>query len=1157
MDDCFIHLKIRLHEMTTNTISNTLMTSRILNWGLIVITSIVMLAFVPRQFDVIAPYAAQLSVYLLLTALTLFLGIRLSESELSPAHAFGIMAFLSLPVDIYPATLWAIFIGGLIGGGMLVYRARRQVINAHRNMTSPVYALLVTTRLTLSFFIASQAYLLTGNTVPLNLLLDITLVQTVLSVVAFALVYIAIYLLIFVIELIVNHYPVQAIFDENKWHILTIMIVPAPFAVLGAEVVSANSASATTFFILVSSLLTVVLGMYALGRSEHQMRKQVEELRSLSAVTQAMRSNLDLPTLLKTIYLQVANILKIENFFIALYDSDDTQLEYRLVMSSGEQRAALPEDHSSLVNHVIETQTILSLESQVTERARALNLQAPQAMITSWCGIPLLAGGRIMGVMAVFTRDPNHHLLPEDIRLLNVIAASSSIAIENARLYQQKSDRAERLNILNNVSALLTGTLSPDEVLDTIISSASTVADATAVAVHLYEDESSTAPVLAGSAGLSDTYTSEVPQPLLVKDGQQLTNLSQPIVIVGAQQDPRTVHLHETMRRESKNALVELPLMVGTQALGILVLFFNDVQHFSGEHIELMRTFASQAAQAINNAQRFTTTDKALERRVEQLFALAALGRLLNATLSPQQMFDVVMSYATDATKAEFGALVIQSENGTPQATVQRGYVDAQFEDSEVLKMGTHGHVMKAGQLVRVDDITQETSYKPFAPQARSMLVTPLTHVNGSIGTIILESDRPNAFSEEDGHFIAQIANQAAIALNNLQLFQRIREARDRLQVILDAMEEAIILINSTGEIVMANPRISLIGLKHKNLLQQQVNTLLADTDMLFLERLGFHKPDLLLQIIDDLKTPGQWTEIEPHTYSTQGEHGLLYIRRHIIPIRGEQGHVIGALLVFYNRTEEHELARAQEDLSRMIVHDMRSPLTAVTTSLRLLRDLTPPENDLWPVVDKTTDASRRALRKLLARVDSLLDISKMESGTLSIEQEPAELATLADSVCVELSPLAHEIQVKLSSDIEANLPFLNIDTDKVERVLLNLVDNALKYTAYETEVQIRAGRQQVNGSGQDPKMILVEVIDQGPGIPDDYKEHLFDRYVQIEGRRKVRRGVGLGLTFCKMVAEAHGGRMWIEDNPTGGSIFKFTLPIADLTRLPDDDDFD
>jgi signal transduction histidine kinase len=110
----------------------------------------------------------------------------------------------------------------------------------------------------------------------------------------------------------------------------------------------------------------------------------------------------------------------------------------------------------------------------------------------------------------------------------------------------------------------------------------------------------------------------------------------------------------------------------------------------------------------------------------------------------------------------------------------------------------------------------------------------------------------------------------------------------------------------------------------------------------------------------------------------------------------------------------------------------------------------------------------------------------------------------------------------------------------------MNLVDNALKYTP-------AGGNVTVHASLADDDKLQVEVSDTGPGIPDAYKERLFDHFVQVEGRERVRRGVGLGLTFCRLVVTAHGGRIWIEDNPGGGSVFVFTLPLVPTEVLEDE----
>jgi two-component system, NtrC family, sensor histidine kinase KinB len=248
-------------------------------------------------------------------------------------------------------------------------------------------------------------------------------------------------------------------------------------------------------------------------------------------------------------------------------------------------------------------------------------------------------------------------------------------------------------------------------------------------------------------------------------------------------------------------------------------------------------------------------------------------------------------------------------------------------------------------------------------------------------------------------------------------------------------------------------------------------------------------------------------------------------------------------LLVFYDETEEARLNKTREEFSQMLIHDLRSPLTSVTTSLKLLTDVVPKDDPVRGIVETTVDAGRSAIRKLLGRVDSLLDVSKMEQGFMSVDAKPTELATLVDNVCVELSPMAQDLGVVIRSDLRADLPLLEIDADKTERVLLNLVDNALKFSPADSTVIVRAHEPGAEGAA--PGFVRIDVVDSGPGVADEYKMMLFDRYVQIRGRKGARRGTGLGLTFCRLVAETHGGRIWIDDNPTGGSIFSFTLPVA------------
>jgi signal transduction histidine kinase len=268
-----------------------------------------------------------------------------------------------------------------------------------------------------------------------------------------------------------------------------------------------------------------------------------------------------------------------------------------------------------------------------------------------------------------------------------------------------------------------------------------------------------------------------------------------------------------------------------------------------------------------------------------------------------------------------------------------------------------------------------------------------------------------------------------------------------------------------------------------------------------------------------------------------------LFIRRQIVPVSDASGRVTSVVLIFLDVTEARELRQTQDEVFSMIVHDLRSPLTGVSASLRLMQDIAQPDDPLGKVVLQTTEISSRALRKLLNLVNSLLDVARMENGVTSLEREPCEIVGIINNVLDELQPLAREMDVQLVNRSHKQLPALDIDREKVERVLYNLLDNAIKFTPGRADVVISAALADENGAPS--KFVCVSVVDQGPGIPMAYRETLFDRFQQIEGRYARRRGSGLGLTYCKLAVEAHGGKIWIEDNPDGGSIFSFTLPMA------------
>ena len=234
---------------------------------------------------------------------------------------------------------------------------------------------------------------------------------------------------------------------------------------------------------------------------------------------------------------------------------------------------------------------------------------------------------------------------------------------------------------------------------------------------------------------------------------------------------------------------------------------------------------------------------------------------------------------------------------------------------------------------------------------------------------------------------------------------------------------------------------------------------------------------------------------------------------------------------------KEHveELLRLREELADMIVHDLRNPLGVIFSVLELL------ENELASegkseYLDSLMETMGRSVLRMQRLVGTLLDIARLEEGGMMLHHVPLDMAALVEDVVAEERPLAGNHGVTLESLLHVDLPPVLADRDVLQRVLVNLVDNALKFTPGGGHVWVKAHPQ----AGE----VWVEVVDTGPGIPPGEQKRIFEKFTHVRGRKESGRGLGLGLTFCRMAVEAHDGRIWVEDGPQGeGSSFVFALP--------------
>jgi signal transduction histidine kinase len=229
------------------------------------------------------------------------------------------------------------------------------------------------------------------------------------------------------------------------------------------------------------------------------------------------------------------------------------------------------------------------------------------------------------------------------------------------------------------------------------------------------------------------------------------------------------------------------------------------------------------------------------------------------------------------------------------------------------------------------------------------------------------------------------------------------------------------------------------------------------------------------------------------------------------------------------------ELSRLRQEMTDLIVHDLRNPLSSMLGAIKVLQLLMRKHDS--PDTQELFDIALGSAGRMQRLVDSMLEVSRMESGEAELNLRPVNLAELVNRITHDvLRP--HSREVTYALDIPAEVPTIQADQDRLERVLANLLDNAVKHSPTGSQVVV----QMKNLSDS----VEISVTDSGSGVPVEERERIFERFAQVVGEKRKQRGFGLGLSFCKLTVEAHGGRIWVEPSRQGtGSRFAFILPVS------------
>ena len=257
-----------------------------------------------------------------------------------------------------------------------------------------------------------------------------------------------------------------------------------------------------------------------------------------------------------------------------------------------------------------------------------------------------------------------------------------------------------------------------------------------------------------------------------------------------------------------------------------------------------------------------------------------------------------------------------------------------------------------------------------------------------------------------------------------------------------------------------------------------------------------------------------------------------IWVNASAAPIRGPDGRLLGAVAVLSDITQLHQLERSREEFVSLISHDLRQPLTVITGTSQWLQHRLAAAG-----LEREATTAERMLksgRRMAAMIQDLVESTRLEAGKLEMRREPTDLLRLLLDLTGRVG--TPEDQARLRLEVPDPLPPVLADQGRIERAIVNLATNALKYSPRERPVVIRAS------AGE--RAVTVAVADQGIGIAAEDIPRIFERYYRAE-TGQATEGLGLGLYITRLIVEAHGGKLWVESQLGVGSTFSFTLPLA------------
>ncbi len=453
------------------------------------------------------------------------------------------------------------------------------------------------------------------------------------------------------------------------------------------------------------------------------------------------------------------------------------------------------------------------------------------------------------------------------------------------------------------------------------------------------------------------------------------------------------------------------------------------------------------------------------------------------------------------------------------------------FHDSQPLKINNGDNLLSQTVAELPAGISTQTGW-----QQNDLLIVSLVTRNKILGYLLVHDpvDRLKPTVEKIIP-LEYYANQAAVAVENADLYDKLRTSQEKYRSLAETMSLGLVTCDTAGKIVYVNPAFcDLLNYEEEEIISQPLANYFSKKSQESLK-------NIFDQLLD--KKSNEDTRLENMEFTVMSQDNeAIPVSVFAFPFF-ERSKKTGFFLILNDLRMIKRLERMKADFNSMVVHDLRSPLNVIQGFIELIRNRV--VGEVNSEQEELLDIAKENVKKVLALVDNFLVASKLDVGKFNIDRKLDEINAIIEQQVENHKVLVRNKNIQIHTELDRNLPLLYFDSLRIEQVLNNLLSNAMKFTPENESIYVNSKLLKKEVDGEEVFYACISIQDSGPGIPDEMIGQIFEKYEHADSQEgSGLRGTGLGLSICKEIVNLHNGNIWVENAPTKGSKFSFTLPI-------------